>query len=51
MLTIKKDNTGKVSVEKIFTKEELSAYNLYSITGCSQPKTEIEEPTFIGCYH
>lgn len=51
MLTVMKDNSNKVMVEKSFTKEELSAYNLYTINGCSQAKNEIQEPAFIGCYH
>lgn len=51
MLAVMKDNSGKVTVEKVLTKEELSAYNLYTITGCSQAETEIKEPAFIGCYH
>nr|WP_315020546.1 hypothetical protein [uncultured Aminipila sp.] len=51
MLTVMKDNPDKVVLEKNFTKEELSAYNLYTINGCSQAKTEIRQPAFIGCYH
>lgn len=51
MLTVIKGNSDKVVLEKNFTKEELSAYNLYTISGCSQVKNEIQEPAFIGCYH
>lgn len=51
MLTVMKENVDKVVLEKDFTKEELSAYNLYAISGCSQAKAEIQEPVFIGCYH
>jgi len=51
MLTVMKENPKKVVLEKNFTKEELSAYNLYTISGCSQANNDIQEPAFIGCYH
>lgn len=46
----KKDSV-KVYKKKDLTKEELSAYILYSIIGCSQAKAEPLPPAFIGTYH
>ncbi|QHI72504.1 hypothetical protein [Aminipila terrae] len=50
MITIIKDNSGKVIVHTDLTKEELSAYNLYTINGCIQAVKKAE-PAFIGSYH
>lgn len=54
MKTVIKNNLSKITKKKTpikFTKKELSAYNLCTINGCSQTNFEIQEPTFIGCYH
>ncbi|WP_312091486.1 hypothetical protein [Aminipila sp.] len=51
MIALKKNKSNKVIAEKNFTKEELSAYNLYIINGCSQNNTKIKKPAFIGSYH
>lgn len=54
MKTIIKNNLNKIVKKKNsvnLTKEELSAYNLCNINGCSQTNIEIQKPVYIGSYH
>ncbi|QIB70550.1 hypothetical protein Ami103574_15160 [Aminipila butyrica] len=46
-----KKYSAKVDKKKDLSKEELSAYILYSINGCSQVQAEPLRPAFVGSYH
>lgn len=54
MTTVKKipvQSEKKADSPKGLSKEEMSAYILYTINGCTQIKKENPHPTFIGSYH